>query len=169
MLASGIWTHVDAARLFTFVALVSGVWLTAGWLKARGYLNTGDARTLNHATVLAGGVVWFNSGDPTRDRVTCQLAVALLFSLLLLVCRWRVWSICRYAFLGYARESDRPHEGFHVWFSWLVSMLGLEIVDLAFGSLELTRCAALVLGLADAVGAPIGSRFGRHQYSVRDV
>ena len=149
--------------------LVSAVWVIAGWLKLHGYLRIGDARKINHATVLVGGVIWFSGGDPVQVRVSVHVAVIILFSLLLLVCRWREWGLFRYAFLGYAQETDRPHDGFHVWFSWVVSILGLELVDVAFGSLDLTRCTALVLGLADAVGEPIGSRFGKHRYLVRDV
>jgi phytol kinase len=169
MLPAWLCDHADPFRIATFVGLVSAVWVIAGWLKAAKRVKTGDARKLNHATVLAGGVLWFHSGDPLGDRVDCHLAVIVLFALLLMVCRWREWPLLRLAFLGYARETDRPHEAFHVWFSWLVSILGLELVDLVFGSIELTRCAALVLGLADAVGEPIGTRFGKHRYRVRDV
>ncbi len=163
------WNQIDLLRVGSFFALVAATWVFAGWLKARGYVRAGDSRKINHAAVLAGGVVWFNSGEPGPDRVSCHLAVITLFLLLLLVCRCRDWKWFRYAFHGYAREADRPHDAFHVWFSWLVSIIGLELVDLAFGSLALTRCAALVLGLADAVAEPIGSRFGKHRYLVRDV
>jgi phytol kinase len=169
MLSSWVWEQVDLFRVCTFVFFVSAVWGFAGWLKVRGILRIGDTRKMNHAAVLAGGVVWFSSGEPLRDRVSGHVAVLILFGLLLLVCRWHEWGWFRYAFSGYARESDRPHDAFHVWFSWLVSICGLELVDLIFGSVDLTRCAALVLGLADAVGEPIGSRFGKHRYSVRDV
>ena len=163
------WNQIDLLRVGSFVALIAATWILAGWLKARGYVRTGDARKINHAAVLAGGVVWFNSGDSGMDRVSCHLAVSLLFLLLLIVCRYRDWGVFEYAFQGYAREADRPHDAFHVWFSWLVSIVGLELVDLAFGSVALTRCAALVLGLADAVAEPIGSRFGKHRYRVRDI
>lgn len=169
MIPSWFWSSFDIPRVVSFVLLVSSVWGLAGWLKLCGTLRAGDARKLNHATVLAAGVLWFSSGDALRNRVSCHLAVAALFILLLMVCRWREWGPFRYAFIGYARESDRPHDGFHVWFSWLVSILGLELVDLTFGSLELTRCAALILGLADAIAEPIGTRFGKHRYQVHDV
>ncbi|MDB5389576.1 MAG: dolichol kinase [Planctomycetaceae bacterium] len=164
-----VWSHVNVFQVSTFITLVNTVWVIAGLLKSRGYLRAGDARKINHVTVLAGGVAWFNSADPLQDRVSGHVAVVILFGLLLMVCRWRELGLFRHAFHGYARESDRPHDGFHVWFSWLVSITGLELVDVLFGSLDLTRCAALVLGLADAVGEPIGSRFGRHRYHVRDI
>lgn len=169
MFALEVWNHLNVYQAALFVVLVSAMWIVAGALKTRGLLRTGDARKLNHITVLAGGAAWFNSGDPLQDRVSCHAAAIILFTMLLLVCHWRDWGLCKYAFVGYARETDRPHDGFHVWFSWLVSLAGLEFVDVLFGSIELTRCAALVLGLADAVGEPIGSRFGNHRYFVRDI
>ena len=160
---------LDPVRVTSFVAFVSSVWLLAGWLKRRQLVRTGDARKINHAAVLVGGVFWFDSGRDLNDRVDCHLAVLILFSLLLMACRWRDSWAFRDVFYGYARESDRPHDAFHVWFSWLVSILGLEAVDILFQSTDLTRCTVLVLGLADALGEPIGSRFGRHPYFVRDL
>lgn len=169
MSVSMISDQVDPWLVTSFIAFVSSIWLIAGWLKRQQLIRTGDARKLNHVSVLAGGVAWFHSSDPLRDRWNCHVAVICLFLLLMLVCHWRDAAVFRCAFCGYARESDKPHDAFHVWFSWLVSILGLEIVDLVFGSIDLTRCAALVLGLADAVGEPIGSRFGRRRYVVPDV
>lgn len=169
MATIALWNQVDAFRVCSFVILVVATWVIAGWMKFHGWLRTGDARKLNHATVLVAGVIWFNSGDVAQDRIACHMAVLILFVLLLVVCRWHKSGLAHYAFYGYARESDRPHDAFHVWFSWLVSILGLEAVDLTFHSLELTRFAALVLGLADAVGEPIGTRFGKHRYLVRDL
>ncbi len=169
MIPTWFWTNIDVVRVITFVAVVTGIWVFAGGLKIHGRLRTGDARKLNHATALAGGVLWFASGNALCDRVSCHVAVVILFGLLLAVCHFREWGPFHYAFIGYARESDRPHDSFHVWFSWLVSIVGIELVDLSFGSLELTRCAALILGLADAIAEPIGSRFGKHRYQVRDV
>ncbi len=163
------WSNLDVFRVVTFIAMVSGTWVGVGVLKSRAWLRIGDARKINHVAALAGGVLWFSSGDPLRDRVSCHVAVIVLLGLLMAACRWREWGLFRYAFVGYARESDRPHDGFHVWFSWIVSIVGLKLVDVVFDSMDLTRCVALVLGLADAVGEPIGSRFGRHRYAVRDV
>ena len=163
------WDHVNVGMAGGFVIAVSGVWIAVGLLKTRGLLVTGDARKINHATALAGGAIWFFGADDRVLRSTCQVATGILFGLLLLAC-WhrRLWPF-KYAYVGYARESDQPHAAFHVWFSWFVSIAGLLLVDVAFGNLALTRVAALVLGVADAVAEPIGTRFGIHKFAVRDI
>lgn len=72
-------------------------------------------------------------------------------------------------FFGYARESDAPHERFHVWFSWLVSIAGLVAIDLLFRDLTVTRTAGLVLGLADGLAEPVGVRWGKRRYRAPSV
>ena len=160
---------IDWQSVTTFVAVIWSVWFLVGFGKERGALLEGDARKINHFLVLVGGVVWFRSASPMVDRVSCHVACGILFVSLLLVCRFPHHRLCRLAFLGYARDSDRPHAAFHVWFSWLVSLVGLELVDRLFGSIETTRLATLVLGIADALAEPIGRRFGRHRYQVYGI
>jgi phytol kinase len=160
---------VDVMQAGLFVSLIVSVWLSVGLLKLRGRLNTGDARKINHAAILVGGVFWFTGTDDMHVRATSYVAIATLFVLLATACRFQDTGLLRLAYVGYSRESDRPHAAFHVWFSWLVSMIGLLLVDIMFGSLTLTRIAALVLGIADAVAEPIGTRFGVHRFSVTDI
>jgi phytol kinase len=138
----------------------------AGRLKLAGRVRPGDARKLNHVTALAGGAVVFGWLPEPIARASCYTGMAVAFGLLLVMCTLHERTIFRTMFAGYARESDAPHGAFHVWFSWLVSIVGLVAIDRAFGDMAVTRTAALVLGLADGVAEPVGVRWGRHKYRV---
>jgi phytol kinase len=157
---------IDWLRVVGFVALVVAVWELAGRLKLIGWCRAGDARKLNHVTALAGGAVIFGWLPEPVGRASGYTGMAVAFGFLLVMCASRNRPVFRTMFAGYARESDAPHEAFHVWFSWLVSIAGLVAIDRAFGDLTITRTAGLVLGLADGVAEPVGVRWGRHRYRV---
>ncbi|MEM8810528.1 MAG: hypothetical protein AAGF01_31340, partial [Cyanobacteria bacterium P01_G01_bin.38] len=55
------------------------------------------------------------------------------------------------------------------WFSWVVSIAALAMVDLLFAQMAVTRIAVLVVGIADGVAEPIGRRYGRHRYRVLSI
>jgi phytol kinase len=160
---------IDWFRVAGFVALVVAVWEVAGRLKLAGWCRAGDARKLNHVTALAGGAVIFGWLPEPIGRASCYAGIAVAFGLLLMMCAFHERRIFRTMFAGYARESDAPHEAFHVWFSWLVSIVGLVAIDQLFGDLTITRTAGLVLGLADGVAEPVGVRWGRHRYRLPSV
>lgn len=86
--------------------------------------------------------------------------------MVVVVCWLRRYPPFSYAFLANTRESDAPHEAFHFWFSWSISMLSLLAIDLVLADVVVTRAAALLVGIGDGVGEPIGTRFGRHRYTV---
>src|SRR5262245_60604475 len=159
-------TDIDWIRVAGFVVLVVAVWELAGRLKLAGWCRAGDARKMNHVTALAGGAWIFGWAAEPVGRASCYAGMGVAFGLLLVLCAFRERRIFRTMFAGYARESDAPHEAFHVWFSWLVSIAGLLAIDQAFGDLTITRTAALVLGLADGIAEPVGVRWGRHKYRV---
>jgi phytol kinase len=153
----------------SFVVVIVLVWTAAGALKRSGRLRAGDARKLNHVCALAGGALWFGWLAPDVARASFFVAGAMLFALLLLACGLRRLPPFAVVFHGYARETDAPHEGRHVWISWLVTMYGLGLVDVLFADMAVTRTAALLLGVADGIAEPVGSRFGRHRYVVPDL
>jgi phytol kinase len=160
---------VDWFRVVGFVGLVVLVWELAGRLKLAGLVRTGDARKLNHVTALVGGALVFGWAPDGVARPSCYVGMAVAFLLLVLVCVFRDHPLCSSMFKGYARESDAPHEGFHVWFSWLVSIVGLVCIDLAFWDMTVTRTAGLVLGVADGIAEPVGLRWGAMKYRVPSV
>ncbi len=160
---------VDWLRVAGFVGLVVLVWELAGRLKLAGLVRTGDARKLNHIAALVGGALIFGWAPEDTARLSCYAGMAISFGLLVLVCVCRDHPLCHAMFRGYARESDAPHEGFHVWFSWLVSIIGLLCIDLMFWDMTVTRTAGLVLGFADGIAEPIGLRWGAMKYRVPSI
>jgi phytol kinase len=162
-------SDIDWFRVAGFVVLVVTVWELAGRLKVGGWCRGGDARKLNHVTALAGGAAVFGWTPEAVGRASCYAGTGIAFGLLLVVCTFHHRRVFRFMFTGYARESDAPHEAFHVWFSWLVSIVGLIGIDQLLGDLVVTRTACLVLGLADGVAEPVGVRWGHHKYRVPSV
>src|SRR5262249_3581835 len=115
---------VDWLRVAGFLGLVVAVWELAGRLKLTGLARAGDARKLNHPPALVGGALAFGWAPEPVARLSAYVGMGAGFVLLLVVCRYRDRPPFRTMFVGYARESDAPHECFHVWFSWLVSVVG---------------------------------------------
>jgi phytol kinase len=160
---------VDWIRVLLFLTLVVGVWYVAGVLRLRYHFRQGDTRKLNHITALVGGGLLFGWAEPDSARLSSYVGMGLAFPLLCVFCIYKNSPIFRTMFAGYARESDKPHEAFHVWFSWAVSLIGLIVLDLVFRDMEITRTAALVLGVADGFAEPVGVRWGHHQYQVKTL
>jgi phytol kinase len=161
--------NIHWPALWAFVVAIPLVWLAAGWMKLQGWVREGDARKLCHAAALVGGGLWFCRLGPSAARPTFLAAGSILFAILLAVCMGKSHWPLSWMFRGYARSSDAPHEAWHVWTSWLVSLGSLATMDWLFRDLMLTRTAILVLGIADGVAEPVGTRWGRHRYQVPDL
>lgn len=140
-----------------------GLWLTAGSLRRAGLLSDSDARKLNHIVTLVTGVLVFASLPPEMARWSARLAVGTLLFLLLLACGLRALPVCDTVVSGYARSNDGTRQVFHIWVSWLASIAGLLLVDALFDDVWVTASAAMILGIADGVAEPIGTRWGKHR------
>lgn len=152
-----------------FAVVLTVVWLVSGRMKRLGRLGAGDARKVNHVFALAGGALWFGWLPDDQARLGGRVACGLIVVLVAVVCRLRHRWPFSDAFLANTRASDAPHEAFHFWFSWSISMFALLAIDLVLADVAVTRAAALLVGIGDGVGEPIGIRFGRHRYSVPGV
>jgi dolichol kinase len=159
---------IDVGRVAVYVVAVLVVWVAAGYLKRGGWLRAGDARKLNHVGALAGGAFCFGWLPPNQGRVSFFVAGMILFACLLLACNLRRWPFVATIFHGYARERDVPNAASQAWLPWLAAFYGLGLVDALFADWTITRTAALLLGLADGVAEPVGSRLGRHRFAVLD-
>jgi phytol kinase len=65
---------------------------------------------------------------------------------------------------GIAREQDRPHRSFYIGVPFLSTALGGLFNSFIFGQFAII--GYLVAGWGDAVGEPVGVRFGKHKYNV---
>lgn len=61
-----------------------------------------------------------------------------------------------------AREADYPHATRYILVPYLATFIGGVTSNVAFGALAIF--GYLVTGLGDAVGEPVGTRFGKHTY-----
>jgi phytol kinase len=156
----------DLLRTVGFTAAVGLLWVVTGRLRERGVGRDGDIRKVNHVAAFTGGALVFGwLAEPTARASLYAVGLELLL-LVAAVCRFRARPPFRQAFAANTRAADAPHEAFHFWSSWLISLLALAAIDLAFGQMAVTRTAALVVGVADGLGEPVGRRFGRHRYRV---
>jgi phytol kinase len=61
-----------------------------------------------------------------------------------------------------AREQDEPHRTHYIVVPYFATLLGGLTSNIMFG--ELAIVGYLVTGFGDAIGEPVGTRFGRHRY-----
>lgn len=161
--------YIDWLRVTLFVLAIVALWTFAGYLKIERGFPTGYTRKLNHAFTLLFGAAWFLPLPLEEARWSFRLAGALLMLLILFVCYFHARGLRRYMFFGYAREKDAPHEAFHVWFSFAVSLAAILVLDFLFGDKLILAMGVLLLGIGDALGEPIGMRFGKHRYTVSGI
>lgn len=158
--------HIDWPRVLAFVAAVVAVWVLTGALKGAGRLPCDVCRKVNHVFALAGGAVWFGWLPAATAEASVYAACALLLPCVGAACRSRDRGPFRMMFLANTRRSDAPHEAFYFWSSWVVSMAGLAIIQIAWGDIVVTRTAGLLVGIGDGVAEPVGRRLGRHRFRV---
>ena len=63
-----------------------------------------------------------------------------------------------------AREKDSPHRTYFVVIPYFATLLGGLVSNIVFGPIAVV--GYLVTGFGDAIGEPVGTRFGRHPYRV---
>jgi len=63
-----------------------------------------------------------------------------------------------------AREKDEPHCRYYIIAPYFATLAGGLVSNILFG--EAAIFGYLITGLGDAVGEPVGARFGKHQYRV---
>ncbi len=163
---TGFLQALQPGSVLAFIGLVVGVWLVTGRLRLADWLRSGDSRKINHVVVLAGGACWFGWDEPNAARVGSLTAGLLLLLLVGLTCWLRRRPPFSWAFAGNTRPSDAPHEALFFWSSWLAAFVALFVIQVVVWDNRVTRLAALVLGIGDGLGEPIGSRWGRMRYPV---
>ncbi|MFC1736750.1 hypothetical protein ACFL1X_11580 [Candidatus Hydrogenedentota bacterium] len=63
-----------------------------------------------------------------------------------------------------AREKDEPHRTHYIIVPYFATLIGGLVSNILFGPVAVV--GYLVTGLGDAVGEPVGTKFGRHKYRV---
>ncbi len=128
----------------------------AGRLKARG-VRTGYTRKLFHFLIF-GTVAALEWRLGTR-------AVCLFGGMCSLVVFFAVWRGSGNAlYEALAREKDEPHRTYFILVPYFTTLAGGLASNMLFGPIAIA--GYLVTGLGDAIGEPVGARFGRHLYRV---
>jgi phytol kinase len=156
--AANIPTLSDVVRygppglLWSFACL----WLAA-YLKREREWKTGYTRKVFHFLIFFT-VVGLNVWSGTR-------AVCLFGAMASLVIFYAVWRGDGHPlYEAMAREKDAPHRTLYIVVPYCATLLGGLIASSFFGAAAVI--GFLVTGLGDAVGEPVGTRFGRHTYRV---
>ena len=130
-------------------------WL-AGWLAQRGW-RVGDTRKVFHFSIFTGAALLRWQVDVGAVSVFGCVIVAGIVSIVRLGSRSPL-------FRALARPSDAPHEKLHVLSPLISTAIGGVLAQFIAGPQAVV--AYLVAGWGDAVGEPVGIRWGRHRYRV---
>ncbi len=129
----------------------------AGSLKAKRGLKTGYTRKVFHFLVFASvGAIHLAWGLPLVLLFGAATSCVIFYAVL------RGRGHLLYDAIG--RETDHPHSTLYIIIPYLATLIGGVTSNFLFGPLALT--GYLVTGIGDAVGEPVGTRFGRHKYKV---
>jgi phytol kinase len=148
-------------ELLLFVPLASVIsWLgssLAGWLKTRRNWRTPYTRKIFHFVIFTSASllqIWFG------------LAAVVIFgsvtSLFVLYAVYKGESSPFY--LALARPSDAPRQKLFILVPLFTTAMGGVLANLFFGAFA--SIGYLVGGWGDAVGEPVGTRWGKHRYKV---
>lgn len=148
-----LWLFLFPAALLYGMA---AAWL-AGWLRVQKQWRVGYTRKLFHFLIFtAAGVL----------QLVWALPVVVVFGTAIsLLVLWAVYKGARSPFyLALARPSDAPKEKLFILIPLLTTAAGGVLANLFFG--HWAAIGYLVGGWGDAVGEPVGSRWGYHRYRV---
>jgi len=144
-----------AGPLFLLWAIFS-LWL-AGWLKVKRGFKTGYSRKVFHFLIFASAAVvqtFFSL------RILClfgaMVSLVIFFAL--------VQGEGHALYEAIAREKDAPHRTYFILVPYLATLIGGIVSNIYFSQMAVV--GYLVTGLGDAIAEPVGTRFGKHEYTV---
>ena len=129
----------------------------SGWLKRHKSVRTGYSRKIFHFLIFASvaliHAIW---GTPMVCLVGGMASLVILYAL------WRGSGNLLYEAM--AREKDSPHRTYFIVSPYFATLIGGLASNMLFGHAALV--GYLVTGVGDAIGEPVGTRFGKHTYRV---
>lgn len=129
----------------------------AGVMKRRKGLRTGYTRKIFHFLIFFSvAAVQWRWGTPIvclfGGMTTCVVFLAIFLGPGNLL------------YEAMAREKDEPHRTHYIIVPYFATLIGGLVCNILFGPVAVV--GYLVTGLGDAVGEPIGTKFGKHKYRV---
>lgn len=160
-LAAFFGDNLPGAREALLVGLPSLLWAWAclrfaGWLKLEHGVRTGYTRKVFHFAIFTSA-----AGVQAAWGLSSLFAFGAAVSLVIGVALVRGDGSPLYEAL--AREADAPRRTAYIVAPYFATLIGGLASNLLFGPAAVV--GYLVTGLGDAVGEPVGTRFGRHRYA----
>jgi len=140
-----------------FVLLAAGYLAIAGHLKTKRNARTGYTRKVFHFLVFSTAVVVQVAGGA---RPLCLFGACV--SVVIFYALWRGRGHPFYEAM--AREADAPWRTYYIVVPYLTTLVGGVDSNALFGNFAIV--GYLVAGFGDAIGEPVGTRFGKHRYRV---
>lgn len=141
------------------IALLYGLFIAwvVGWLRCVRHVRTAYTRKIFHFTIFTMATIvhlrWGLPGVTVLGSVTSSIVL------------YGVWRGSGYPFYeALARPADAPHRTLFIIVPLLTTILGGILSNTFFP--VYAYVGYLVCGWGDAVGEPVGSRWGRHKYRV---
>lgn len=129
----------------------------AGYLKVNRGCKTGYTRKTFHFLIFTSAAMIQMIWDAS---IVCLFGGAC--SLVIFYSLWKGAGNLLYEAM--AREKDEPHRTYYVVIPYFATLIGGLVSNILFGHMAIV--GYLVTGLGDAVGEPVGTRFGKHPYKV---
>lgn len=132
----------------------------AGWLRINRGIKTSYTRKIFHFSIFTtAGLIQISWGLP---------AVSLFGGIVASIVLYAVWRGDDFPFYeAMARESDRPERSLFILVPLMTTAIGGLASNLFFP--QFAFVGYLVCGWGDALGEPVGARWGRHGYRVPSI
>jgi phytol kinase len=155
------WTFPSIGEWLIVLPAGTAVGALCGWLvgraKVRWRIPVGYSRKIFHFVIFSlAGLTGLAGGFTATQVFGASLAIVVFYAL------WR--GERSYLFRAVARPSDAPHQKYYILVPFLMTALGGVMGNILFGRAALI--GYITTGWGDAVGEPVGTRWGRHRYPV---
>ena len=140
-----------------FVLAISYISIAA-WLRIKKEWRVGYSRKTFHFLVfITASIFQVKYGIPGVFILGWAVTAIVLFTL------WKGNGFSWYEAL--ARPNDEPYRSRYIIYPYLATFAGGVVANMFFDT-PAVMAAYLVAGLGDAIGEPVGTRWGKHQYPV---
>jgi len=129
----------------------------AGCLKEKYQLRVGYTRKIYHFTIFTlAGVIAMLGGFPAVQVYGAAVGMVVMHAVLI--------GKKSKLYTAVARPGDAPYQKFYIIMPFLMTALGGMLSNIMFG--EFAIIGYIATGWGDALGEPVGTKWGRHKYRV---